>query len=97
MVHDLEQALRHGLRAVVLRPNPVKGRTLSDPAYARFWAACEHHALTVLLHEGTHTHVATVGADRFRSHFGQHACSHPLEAMMALLSLIELALIRWRR
>ena len=89
MVGDLEQALRDGLRSVVLRPNPVQGRTLGAPEYSRFWAACEHHSVTVPLHEGTHTHVPTAGADRFKSHFGQHACSHPLEAMMAALSLIE--------
>jgi predicted TIM-barrel fold metal-dependent hydrolase len=89
MVGDLEQALRDGMRAVVLRPNPVQGRTLGSPAYSRFWAACEHHSVTVLFHEGTHTRVPTAGADRYESHFGQHACSHPMEAMMALLSLIE--------
>ncbi|MFO0577275.1 MAG: amidohydrolase family protein [Polyangia bacterium] len=89
LTDDLEEALRMGMRAVVVRPNPVQGRTLSDPAYRRFWAACAHHRVPVLIHEGTHTKVATAGADRFASHFGQHACSHPLEAMMALLSLIE--------
>ncbi|MDC0680274.1 amidohydrolase family protein [Sorangium atrum] len=89
MAGDLEQAARDGARAVVLRPNPVQGRTLSAPALARFWAACAHHGVTVLLHEGTHARVATAGADRFETRFGQHACSHPMEAMMALLSLIE--------
>jgi predicted TIM-barrel fold metal-dependent hydrolase len=89
MTADLEQAVRDGRRAIVLRPNPVQGRTLSAPAHARFWAACAHHAVTVLLHEGTHARVSTAGADRFETRFGQHACSHPLEAMMALLSLIE--------
>ncbi|HEU4538058.1 MAG TPA: amidohydrolase family protein, partial [Polyangiaceae bacterium] len=89
MTDDLAQALRDGLRAVVLRPNPVRGRTLSAPAYAPFWAACARDSVPVLLHEGTHTRVATAGADRFETHFGQHACSHTLEAMMALLSLIE--------
>jgi len=89
MVKDLEQALRDGLRAVVLRPNPVCGRTLGDAAYHPFFAACEHNSVTVLLHEGTHTRVPTAGADRFASHFAQHACSHPMEMMMALLALIE--------
>ncbi|WP_437935923.1 amidohydrolase family protein [Sorangium sp. So ce341] len=89
MARDLEQAARDGPRSVVLRPNPVQGRTLSAPAHARFWAACEHHRITVLLHEGTRARVATAGADRFETRFGQHACSHPMEAMMALLSLIE--------
>jgi len=89
MAGDLEQALRDGLRVVVLQPNPVQGHTLSAPAYSRFWAACEHHAVTVLLHEYTHTRAPTTGADRFETRFGQHACAHPMEAMMALLSLIE--------
>jgi uncharacterized protein len=89
LVQDLEQALVAEPVAVVLRPNPIHGRTLSHPAYARFWQACASNALPVLLHEGTHAHTATIGADRFASRFGQHACSHPLEAMMALLSLIE--------
>jgi uncharacterized protein len=89
MVEDLEAALHDGLTSVVLRPNPVQGRTLGHPDYSRFFAACAHHAVTVLLHEGTHTRVPTAGADRFRSHFAQHACSHPMEMMMALLTLIE--------
>lgn len=89
LTDDLENALRLGMRAVVMRPNPVLGRTLSDRAYHRFWAACAYHRVPVLIHEGTHTRVATAGADRFTSHFGQHACSHPMEAMMALLALIE--------
>jgi len=89
MAGDLEEAVRDGVRAVVLRPNPVQGQTLGAPSHARFWAACAHHDVTVLVHEGTHARVATAGADRFATRFGQHACSHPMEAMMALLSLIE--------
>lgn len=89
MVEDLEASLGLGLKAVVLRPNPVQGRTLDHPDYDRFFAACAHQGATVLLHEGTHTRVPTAGADRFRSHFAQHACSHPMEMMMAFLALIE--------
>jgi uncharacterized protein len=89
LVDDLEAALRAGLCSVVLRPNPVQGRTLDHPDYQRFFAACAHHDVTVLLHEGTHTRVPTAGADRFRSHFAQHACSHPMEMMMAFLALLE--------
>lgn len=89
MVADLQEALKGGFRAIVLRPNPVGGRTLGSPDYERFWAACEQNDVTVLIHEGTHTRVSTAGADRFESHFAQHACSHPFEAMMAFLSLID--------
>jgi predicted TIM-barrel fold metal-dependent hydrolase len=89
MATDLEVALRQGFRSVVIRPNPIQGRTLGDPALSRFWEACEHNNVTVLIHEGTHTRAPTAGADRFPSHFAQHACSHPMEAMMALLALLD--------
>lgn len=89
MVDDLEQAWRARLAPVVLRPNPVGGRTLSDPNLDRFWSACAAASVPVLLHEGTHARVPTAGRDRFTTRFGKHACSHPIEMMMALLSLIE--------
>ena len=41
------------------------------------------------LHEGTHAYLPTAGADRFETRFAQHACSHPMEQMMALLDLVE--------
>lgn len=89
MVVDLEQAVRDQFSAVIIRPNPVRGQTLGSPAYVPFWQACEHHSVTVLVHEGSHAHVATTGMDRFDTYIAQHACSHPMEAMMALLAVIE--------
>jgi len=89
MVADLEQVVGEGFRAITLRPNPVFGHTPGAPAYLPFWQACERVGVPVLFHEATPAHVTTVGADRFDSLFGRHACSHPMEAMMALLSLIE--------
>jgi predicted TIM-barrel fold metal-dependent hydrolase len=89
MVADLEQIAAFGWTTVVLRPNPLKGRLLSDPAYEPFWSACEQLAINVVLHEGTHTRLPAAGADRFTTHFALHACSHPMEQMMALLALIE--------
>lgn len=89
MVEEVERAAGFGWTAVVVRPNPVKGRTLSDPAYEPLWSACERLSMAVAVHEGTHTHLPTAGADRFETHFALNACSHPLEQMMALLALIE--------
>lgn len=89
MVKELHRIANLGWKSVFLRPNPVKGRTLSDPAYEPFWAACEELDLAVGIHEGTHSCLPTIGIDRFDSHFALHACSHPLEQMMALLALIE--------
>ncbi|HSK04683.1 MAG TPA: amidohydrolase family protein [Kofleriaceae bacterium] len=89
MLAELDRIAGLGWTAVVLRPNPVCGRRLGDPAHEPFWAACAARGIAVALHEGTHARVPTAGADRFQTRFAQHACSHPMELMMALLDLIE--------
>ena len=89
MIAQARFALEKNWRAVVLRPNPIDGRLLGDPANNPFWAFCEDSGLVVVIHEGSHSQADTVGADRFTSRFGQHACSHPMEQMMAFLSLLE--------
>ncbi len=89
MVPELQRVADFGWKAVFLRPNPVKGRLLSDPTYEPFWTKCEELGIAVSLHEGTHSRLPTAGADRFNTRFALHACSHPLEQMMALLALIE--------
>ncbi|MBV8544703.1 MAG: amidohydrolase [Acidobacteria bacterium] len=89
MVPELRRIAGFGWRAVVMRPNPIKGCLLSDPAYEPFWSACEELNIAVGIHEGTHARVPSAGADRFDSRFAMHACSHPMEQMMALLALIE--------
>jgi len=89
MVSELHRIADFGWKSVFLRPNPVKGRLLSDPAYEPFWIACEDLDIAVGIHEGTHSHLPTTGADRFNTRFALHACSHPMEQMMALLALIE--------
>jgi len=89
MVSELPRIADFGWKAVFLRPNPVKGRLLSDRAYEPFWTACEELGIAVSLHEGTHSRSPTAGADRFQTRFALHACSDPMEQMMALLSPIE--------
>ncbi|MBC1236747.1 amidohydrolase family protein [Nostoc sp. 2RC] len=89
MVSELHRIANFGWKSVFLRPNPVKGRLLSDPAYEPFWSACEDLDIAVGIHEATHSRLPTTGADRFHTRFAMHACSHPMEQMMALLALIE--------
>jgi len=89
MVKELHRMANLGWKAVFLRPNPVKGRILSDLAYEPFWAACEDLDMAVGIHEGHWSRLPTTGADRFNTRFALHACSHPMEQMMALLALIE--------
>jgi predicted TIM-barrel fold metal-dependent hydrolase len=89
MVSELRRVASFGFKAVFLRPNPVKGRLLSDPSHEPFWTECENLDIAVGIHEGTHARVPSTGADRFSTRFAMHACSHPMEQMMAMLTLIE--------
>jgi predicted TIM-barrel fold metal-dependent hydrolase len=78
-----------GFRGVFIRPNPVRGRTLADPAYTPLWEACERLGLTIGVHGGVGTHLPDAGADRFTTFFACHAASHPVEQMLAMLALIS--------
>ena len=89
MVAEARRVAGFGWRTLVIRPNPVQGRTLGDAAYTSFWQLCEDLDLAVAVHEGTHALLPSASADRFESRFGMHACSHPMEQMMASLSLLE--------
>ena len=89
MLAELDRIAAFGWRAVVMRPNPIAGRTLGDAAYEPFWTACEQRSIAVTFHEGTQARLPTAGADRFSTRFAQHACSHPMEQMMAFLSLLD--------
>jgi predicted TIM-barrel fold metal-dependent hydrolase len=81
--------LNLGFRAVAIRPNPVAGRPVGDEIYAPFWAACAEFDVSVALHESCHASLPAAGADRFKTHFSMHACCHPMEQMMAFVSLVE--------
>ena len=86
---QVANAVSMGWRAVVVRPNPIGGRTLSAPEYESLWSTCEDLDVSVSIHEGTHARSPTVGADRFETRFALHGCSHPMEQMLAVLALIE--------
>lgn len=88
-LEELRYALAKGWTAIVTRPNPIAGKTLGHPDWDPLWAACAEANVTLILHEGTHAKTATVGADRFTTRFAQHACSHPIEHMLAFTSLLE--------
>ena len=80
------------LRAVMVRPNPLNGRRVDDPAYLPFYAALEELAVPLIVHETTGC-PDTAGADRYgidrpdRYAFN-HIISHPFEQMLAVLALI---------
>jgi predicted TIM-barrel fold metal-dependent hydrolase len=86
---EVEHIASFGWKAVVIPPNPVGGRTLAHPAYEPFWSTCERLSISVSLHEGSNVRLPTAGAERFTSRFALNASSHPLEQMLAILTLIE--------
>lgn len=89
LVPEVQRIANFGWKAVCVVPNPVKGRSLSDPAYEPFWAECERLNIAVGMHTAAHCRLPATGADRFKTHFALHACAHPMEQMIALLALIE--------
>jgi uncharacterized protein len=89
MAGEVERVAGFGWTAVMILPNVVGGRGLSDPAYEPFWSTCERLSVGVAVHAATHTRLPTAGKGRFETQFALHACAHPMEQMMALLALIE--------
>jgi predicted TIM-barrel fold metal-dependent hydrolase len=86
---EIRRAVTHdGVKAVMLRPNPVHGRVVSHPDHDRFYGEITDLDIPVILHEGTNAVVAATGGDRFDNWCARHAASHPLEQMLALESLI---------
>jgi predicted TIM-barrel fold metal-dependent hydrolase len=100
-LHDpalAEQELRRvvaadGVRAAMIRPNPVKGRPmLVEGQYRDHTARLRRDALeeldvTLALHEGRGGRSPFAG-DRFDTWYASHVVSHPFEMMLALTSLI---------
>jgi hypothetical protein len=77
-----------GFRAAFIRPNPYNGKQLHHPDYESFWAAAEDLDMAIGLHEGSSLNQPTVGVDRFDTRGAQHIISHPMEMMLACLSVI---------
>lgn len=77
-----------GLAAVMLRPNPIGGRTLDDPSFGVLWDVLEALDVPLALHEATTQNVPQAGLDRYDNYLFLHTITHPHEHQMAALSLI---------
>jgi uncharacterized protein len=87
-VEELRRVHALGFKGVYLRPNPVGGRRLEDPAHDPLWAEAERLRMPVMFHEGTDGQLPTAGLDRYDNFFMTHIISHPFEQMLAALSMI---------
>ena len=86
-VEEARRAARDGAVGLYVRPNPILGRNLPDPAYEPLWAEIEALGLPVCLHDGSSPRLPSYG-DRMTTHTSGHILSHPFEAMAAMMSLI---------
>jgi predicted TIM-barrel fold metal-dependent hydrolase len=78
----------HGFRAVMMRPNPINGRSLHDPYWEPLFTLLEELDLPLAVHEGTTGNVPQSGRDRFENFAMRHVCSHPHEQQIACVGLI---------
>lgn len=77
-----------GMLGGFLRPNPYNGRMLHHPDYDPFWAEVQELDFAISLHEGSAGGMPQVGVDRFTTRAERHIISHPMEMMLACLSVI---------
>lgn len=89
LLSQLDRIIHYGWHCVAIRPEKICERVVGHPDNNAFWAACAENNIAVAFHGGTHIHAPTSGESHFHSHFALHACSHPHEAQMAFLSLLE--------
>jgi predicted TIM-barrel fold metal-dependent hydrolase len=86
---ELRRATRDlGFPAAFVRPNPVCGRSIADPAHEVVWETVEELGVALGIHEGSSVIIPTLGSDRPFNPFVLHAVSHPFEQMLACAQLI---------
>jgi predicted TIM-barrel fold metal-dependent hydrolase len=88
LVEEAEYALGRGACGVLMRPNPIGGRNLDDPAFDPLWDLLAAADRPLLLHEATTMNVPEAGTDRFTNYLYLHAVSQPHEHQMACIALI---------
>ena len=81
------QAASLDLLGVMVRPNHLYGRNLGDRFYDPLYDLLSGSDLVLSVHEGLGVQGPTLG-DRFTTFTERHACSHPMEQMAAMLSLM---------
>ncbi len=76
-----------GMKGIFWRPNPLKGRKVSDPCYDPLFAMCEETGVTMCIHEGQQDALPYFSRARVDNNFARHATCHPMEQMGAVVSM----------
>lgn len=88
-VEEVQYAYEHlGIRCFWARPNPFNHRTLGSSYYDPLYELLQDLDVSFATHEFMGLVGSSAGADRFESFVEWHSCVHPMEAQMAMLSMI---------
>jgi predicted TIM-barrel fold metal-dependent hydrolase len=77
-----------GFPAAFVRPNPCRGRVISDRSHEVVWETAEKLGVAIGIHEGSSVIIQTLGADRPFNPLILHTVSHAFEQMLACAQLI---------
>ena len=95
--HDVRDAVEEarravedcGFRAIFVRPNPVQDRNWHDAYFEPLWDELERLNVPLGFHEGFGPYLPQVG-DRFGADIQMvHTACHPMEMMLAVISMIS--------
>lgn len=88
-ITEMRRVVRdHGVRAVLMRPNPYNDRRICDPAYDPFWNAAQELDCAIAVHSAVTGDMPTAGFDRYHDFFQRMIIAHPLEQEMACMDLL---------
>jgi predicted TIM-barrel fold metal-dependent hydrolase len=77
-----------GFRGIFVRPNPVGGRNFDHPDYEPLWEVMSRHSMALGIHEGGFPLLPQVVKGRLTEPMQVHICTHPMEQMIAAVSLV---------
>ncbi|MEE2784778.1 MAG: amidohydrolase family protein [Pseudomonadota bacterium] len=91
-VEEVQRVVDKGAACFYIRPNPVQGRNLYHQDYDPLWSAIEASGRPICIHDSGSPYWPSYG-ERMDTHTAGHIIAHPVEAMVAMMSLIWFGVI----
>jgi predicted TIM-barrel fold metal-dependent hydrolase len=91
-IEEVKRADQRGAACFYVRPNPVAGRNLYHEDYDPLWQAISATGKPICIHDSGSPYWPSFG-ERMDTHTAGHIIAHPVEAMVAMMSLIWFGVI----
>jgi predicted TIM-barrel fold metal-dependent hydrolase len=91
-IEEARRTAELGAACYYVRPNPTAGRNFYHPDFEPLWRTIEELGKPICLHDSASPHLPSFG-ERMETHTSGHIISHPVEAMVAMMSLIWFGVI----